>query len=188
MIFGAYYTMKVGYKQEEIMANIAHMFVYSLLNDRDDNIEGENFKQFIQYCLQHSTFFSVTLWGDKKDVVIPEFHNFFYKTYQTHLWYRCKTGLEQLLTIKLYHSSPSLLEGIMKHFDRLFPEIICPIEDICFFQDHKLLFGSLSHESIAELILPSEAELKAYEKFAKWKKEAVPTCDYEYYPDLESLV
>ena len=62
------------------MANIANMFVYSLLNDRDDNIKGENFKQFIQYCLQHSTFFSITLWGDKKDVVIPEFHNFFYKT------------------------------------------------------------------------------------------------------------
>lgn len=76
----------------------------------------------------------------------------------------------------------------MKHFDRLFPETICPIEDICFFQDNKLLFGSLSHESIAELILPSEAELKDYEKFAKWKKEAVPICDYEYFPDLESLV
>lgn len=168
------------------MNHIKNMFVYELLNDREDNIEGDNFKRFLLHCLEQSTYFSVTSWEKKGTRIIPELNGSFYQSFQTHLWYCCKTGKEQPLNIMLYHSSPSLLDGILKYFDRLFPECIYRngIEDICFFQNNRLLFGSVSHEHIAGLVLTSEAKLKAYEKFAAWKKVELTARDYEFYPDL----
>lgn len=157
------------------------MFVYSLL---DDNIKGENFKHFLLCCLHNSTYVSVTI--SEEDKIISEFKDYIYKSFETYSWYCYKT-YETPLFIMMYHSTPSLLEGLVKYFDCLFPKDTKGIEDLCFFKDNRILFGSVTHERIAQIVLSSETDIKEYEKFAAWKETVLSAKDYAFYPDLEKL-
>ena len=87
----------------------------------------------------------------------------------------------------LYHSTPLLLAEIIKYFDCLFPKSTKGIEDICFFYDTEIMFGSVTHEETAQLLLSSETDIKSYEKFAKWNRETIMPKDYEFFPDLKKL-
>lgn len=157
------------------------MLVYSLL---DSNIQGKNFREFLLYCLEISTYFSITV-ADPQ-ISIPEFNKFLYKSFHTYSWYCYKT-YEKPLAIMLYHSTPLLLTEIIKYFDCLFPKNTKGIEDICFFYDTEIMFGSVTHEETAQLLLSSEADIKSYEKFAKWNKETITPKDYEFFPNLKKL-
>lgn len=157
------------------------MLVYSLL---DDNIRGELFKCFLLYCLNNSTYFSVTI--SEKDKIIAEFKDYMHKSFETYSWYCYKT-YETPLAIILYRSTPSLLEGLVKYFDCLFPTNTKGVEDLCFFKNNKIMFGSVTHERIAQIVLSSETDIKDYEKFATWKDTVLSARDYAFYPNLEKL-
>lgn len=92
------------------------------------------------------------------------------------------------MDVALYRSNPILSGSIMKWFDCLFPSRLQGIEDICFFSDESLLLGSVSHEGIAQLFLPSESELSIFTKFARWEKVSLMPKDYEYFPDLKNFI
>lgn len=159
------------------------MLVCSL---RDDNIIGENFKHFLLYYLQSSTYFSVTVVEENR--ILPELNDYLQQSFETTLWYRYKI-YGAPLAIMLYRSSPALLEELMKYFDCLFPAHTKGIEDICFFKDTKLMFGSVTHERIAEAVLLSETtNIKAIEKLAVWEKRIIQTREYAFYPDLEKYL
>lgn len=51
-----------------------------------------------------------------------------------------------------------------------------------------LLLGSVSHEGIAQLFLPSESELSIFTRFARWEKVSLVPKDYEYLPDLKRFI
>ena len=152
----------------------------------DDNIIGENFKRFLLYYLQNSTYFSVTV--EEENRMLPELNDYLQRSFQTTLWYRYKTYGEPLV-IMLYRSRPALLEELMKYFDCLFPTYTKGVEDICFFKDTKLMFGSVTHERIAEVVLSSETtDIKAVEKLAVWEKRMIQAREYAFYPDLEKFI
>ncbi len=157
------------------------MLVYSLL---DSNIQGNNFREFLLYCLETSTHFSITVTNPQ--ISLSEFNRFLYKSFQTYSWYCYKT-YETPLTIMLYHSSPLLLPEIIKYFTCLFPKNTKGIEDICFFNNTKIMFGSVTHEGIAQLLLSSELDIKSFEKFAKWSNKVINPKDCEFFPDLKKL-
>lgn len=163
------------------------MIVYSLL---DDNIEGVKFRNFIAYCLEHSTLFSLTfhnMINGRNQQSIQGLNKFLCKSFKTDIWY-CYKVLDKPIDVALYHSNPNLLGYIMKHFDRLFPSRLQGIEDICFFNDESLLLGSVSHEEIAQLFLPTESELSNYTQFARWEKVSLIPKDYDYLPDLKKFI
>jgi len=157
------------------------MLVYSL---SDNNIQGENFRGFLLYCLEISTYFSITIVNPQ--IKLSEFNKFLSKSFHTYSWYCYKT-YEKPLSIMLYHSTPLLLAEIIKYFDCLFPENTKGIEDICFFNDTEIMFGSVTHEGIAQLVLSSETDIKSYRKFAKWEKEIITDKDYDFFPNLKKL-
>lgn len=168
----------IGAVEKEFEDN---MLVYELL---DDNIKGDNFKQFLLFCLENSDYCSVTVSEGNK--VIDGWNDFLYQSFLTYSWYCYKT-YEAPLNVILYHSAPSLSEGLLKYFGCLFPEYTQGVEDICFIKNNKIMFGSVTHERIAQIVLSSETGLKDYEKFAAWKRIALSGRDYDFYPDLENI-
>lgn len=163
------------------------MMVYSLL---DDNLEGVKFRDFIACCLEHSTLFSLTfhnISNERNQQRIQDLNKFFYKSFKTDIWY-CYKALGTPIHVALFHSNPNLLDGIMKCFDGLFPSQLQGVEDICFFDNENLLFGSVSHEGIAQLFVSSEIELSIYTKFARWEKVSLIPQDYDYLPDIKKFI
>lgn len=163
------------------------MIVYSLL---DDNIEGVKFRNFIAYCLEQSTLFSLTfhnMINGRNHQSIQGLNEFLFKSFKTDMWY-CYKVLDKPIDVVLYQSNPNSLDCIMKYFDRLFPSQLHGIEDICFFKDENLLLGSVSHEGIAQLFLPTESELSKYTKFARWENVSLIPKDYDYLPDLKKII
>lgn len=87
----------------------------------------------------------------------------------------------------LYRSTKELTEWFMKNFDSLFGFDSQGIEDICFFRNNNILFGSVSHEEIAQLFLSNEKEILKYENCAKWEK--MPSHkDRDYIPNFETYL
>lgn len=159
------------------------MLVYSLCAD---NIKGEKFREFISYCLEQSTYFSLTLHDCNEDIknnALAEIDKYSYKSIQTYSWYCYKT-FEKPLSISLYYSTKELVDWFVNFFNSLFEFESQGIEDICFFRNKNLLFGSVSHEKIAQLFLSSEKEILKYETYSRWEKISIHQ-DKEYIPDLE---
>lgn len=102
------------------------------------------------------------------------------------MWFYYKT-YEKPLGIIIYRSNPSLLPEIIKYFDCLFPVYTKGIEDICFFSDTDIIFGSVTHEGIAKVIISQEKDIKEYQSFGSWKKDIITSKDYEFFPNLNRL-
>lgn len=161
------------------------MLIYELLND----IKGEKYRGFISYCLEHSTYFSLTFHQEKekKCTLTQELNPYIYKKYETYSWY-CYRTYEKPLYIKLFHSNIALTDTLVKHFGRMFHNKTDGIEDICFFYNESLMFCSVTHEYIGNLLLPDENELVYFQKFAKWDKYNITPRDYEFYPDFKKFL
>lgn len=161
------------------------MLIYKLSN----NIIGEKYKAFISYCLEHSTYFSLTFHQieEKKSFLTQELDHYMYKELETYSWYCYKTYAEPLY-IKLFHSNIFLTNTLVKYFRSIFDSKTSGIEDICFFHNESLMFCSVTHEHIGNLILSNENELIYFQKFAKWNKYNFTPRDYEFYPDFKKFL
>ena len=160
------------------------MIIYSLVND---DIHGDSFKHFLAYCLKNSTYFSVTFHDyeiNKYSKFYKELEKYLEKMIRTYTWYQYKT-FENPLNIGVYHSNLCALDNILNQFDTLFKNKDNGIEDLCFFCNENLLFGSVTHIEMAQLFLKTELELSNFEKFAQWEKMILTSRDYEYLPSFK---
>lgn len=160
------------------------MVTYSLLNN---DITGEVFKDFLAYCLRNSTYFSLTFHEyetNKYSKFYKGLEKYLRKMIQTNTWYNYKT-IEKPFNIGVYNSDICVLDNILNQFDTLFKNKDDGIEDLCFFCNENLLFGSVTHIEMAQLFLKSELEISNFEKFAQWKKIILTSRDYEYLPSFK---
>lgn len=160
------------------------MLIYKLSSD----IKGEKYRSFISYCLEYSTYFSLTFHqGEKKCFLTQALNPYIYKKFKTYSWYCYKTYREPLY-IKLFYSDISLTDTLVKYFWRMFHNKVGGIEDICFFHSESLMFCSVTHEYMGSLILSNENELAYFQEFAKWDKYNFTSRDYEFYPDFRKFL
>lgn len=160
------------------------MITYSLIND---DIKGEEFKNFLNYCLEYSTYFSLTFHKyeeNKYSECYKMLEKHLIKIVKTYTWYNYKT-IENPLTIGIYNSNVYVLNNLLNQFDSLFKNKGNWTEDLCFFCNENLLFGSVTHIKMAQLFLKSELEISNFEKFAQWKKIILTSRDYEYLPSFK---
>lgn len=151
------------------------------------NICGEKYREFILYCLKHSTFFSFTISqciSRDKVGCLSELNGYVYKTIETYLWYRYKV-LEKPLDVMLFHSHSEIVDFFEKNFDSIFPEFSNGLEDICFFDGDRIIFGSVTHENLAEIFPSDEIQPKDFMRFAKWEERELTKRDYAFIPDLK---
>ncbi len=165
---------------------------YSL---KEANITGENFKNFIKLSMEINDIFSVSVpyYTNEDDpgvenadsgVVLDDLE---YMSFETYSWY-CFKVYENPLKILLFRTSVKMVNFVLKYFDSLFPDRAMRLEDICFFKENKLTFGSVTHENIAQLIDPDEETINMYRKFGQWDRVILTERDMEYIPDLKGII
>ena len=162
------------------------MEVYTLMDD----IKGEKYREFIEYCLKNSTFFSFTCYDteeDEESLFAKKIRKYFYKTFSTNIWYYNKT-YEKPLSIKVYYSDSSLVDFFAEQFEGLFKNQIKGFEDICFFDTEQVIFASITHENFAEIFPSSQIKPEEFQKFSKWKKRILVSKDYEFLPEFQKFL
>lgn len=150
------------------------MFMYSFMGK---DIEGKQFERFISFLFQNSTHFTLTFhnYGRKHDMnlsIYKEFSDYICKHIRTFQWF-CYQTYEKPLNVMVFQSNMELLDIFLKYFDKLFHFEYNAIEDICFFSDKKLIFGSVSHEEIACLFLNSKNDIEIFSDFANWEEKNI---------------
>lgn len=160
------------------------MKIYELVHD----ISGEKYKEFILYCLKHSTLFSFTIPQHicREKIACP-LSRYVYKTIETDSWYRYRV-LEKSLVVMLFHSHPESIDFFEKNFDSIFSESSNGLEDICFFNGDKIIFGSVTHEGIAEIFPSDEIQPKDFMKFAEWEEKELTEKEYIFIPDFKRIL
>lgn len=163
------------------------MKIYKLVN----NICGEKYREFILYCLKHSTFFSFTIRQNisrEEIACLDELNNgYAYKTIETYLWYNYKVFIKPLDVI-LFHSHPEIVDFFEKNFDSIFPGFSNGLEDVCFFDRDKIIFGSVTHEKHAAIFPSDEIQLKNFMRFAEWEEKELTEKDYDFIPDFKKIL
>ena len=154
------------------------------------NICGEKYREFMLYCLEHSTFFSLTIPShiSREEIAcLGELDGYAYQTIETYRWYNYQV-VEKPLTVMLFHSHPKIVDFFEKNFGSIFPESFNGLEDICFFKGDKIIFGSVTHEEDAAIFPSDEIQPKDFMKFAAWEGKRETRRNSVILPDLKRIL
>lgn len=141
-------------------------------------IAGENFRRLMDLCFSQADVFSLTkVHGPYRTDVRLEraLQKFQIKHLSVDHWF-CYAPSGCLHEVILYHASRKAKETLLRYADNLFLETGgdqngCSLEDLCFFRDQELFFGTLSHEFMcyAHVLSPEfGAQLKT---LGAWEEE-----------------
>ena len=162
------------------------MKIYELV----DNICGEKYRAFILYCLKHATLFSFTIpqhIGRERIACLDELEGYAYKKIETYLWYNYKV-LEKPLDVRLFHAHSETVDFFEKNFGSIFPESFNGLEDFCFFDGDKIIFGSVTHENQAAIFPSDEIQPKDFMRFAEWEERDLTKRNYVIIPNLKKIL
>lgn len=164
------------------------MTTYFLCDNED--ISGEKYQDFLSLFFYHSKFFSLTSYfnNDKTRIFSQKLSKYVYKTIKTNSWYQFKVRGE-LLSVTLYYAHPSLKDVLIEHFGCIFPDSsLLGLQDLCFFDEKQVLFSSITHADLAQVI-PSPALRPEYlKRFGKWREYVLTPRDDEFLPDFRQFV
>ena len=140
------------------------------------NITNDNYKIFLNLCFRYCTQFTLTFHDYNITSNYPikkELEPFYVKTIQTYHWY-CYRTYEYPLSILVYRVNEEAKNILLKYYDNIYCKPNFNIEDICFFKNNHIFFGSVSHEEIAHLFLNHQHnQFSQFMKLANWKKENI---------------
>lgn len=88
----------------------------------------------------------------------------------------------------LFHSHPKAVDFFEKNFGSIFPESFNGLEDICFFKEDKIIFGSVTHEKDAAIFPSDEIQPKDFMQFAAWEETGETRRNSVILPDLKNIL
>lgn len=141
-------------------------------------IAGEDFYRLMDLCFAQADVFSLTkVHGPYRTDARLEraLQKFQFKHLSVDHWF-CYAPSGYLHKVTLYHASRKAKETLLRYADNLFlktgdNQSLCSLEDLCFFRDQELFFGTLSHEFMcyAHVLSPEfGAQLKT---LGTWEEE-----------------
>lgn len=141
-------------------------------------IAGEDFFRLMDLCFAQADVFSLTkVHGPYRTDARLEraLQKFQFKHLSVDHWF-CYAPSGYLHKVTLYHASRKAKETLLRYADNLFlktgdNQSLCSLEDLCFFRDQELFFGTLSHEFMcyAHVLSPEfGAQLKT---LGTWEEE-----------------
>ncbi len=157
---------------------------YGLDDNNTHTIEGEKYKKLIELCFTHATYFSLQLapWTAATDNQLQQaLEPYKVKHLKTNHWYRYGTPPESLkfevplMNIFLYRASDKAKQVVLSYTNTLFlglekDETLMTLEDICFFREEELFFGTVSYEGICSVKGLSEQFIKELLKIGDWEE------------------
>lgn len=149
--------------------------MYSLLS----NISGQPFEKFISFCFEHTDTFSLTKnsWlgagkSHESNRVMQLLSPYQINTVHTNHWfcYRVPEGYD--IEVYLFTATAESKRIILEQYDSLFyqDKVWDKPEDLCFFQDGRLMAGSVSHERICFLYPQTNEWMALTEICGTWEE------------------
>lgn len=149
----------------------------------DKNIDNycanrDYYLHIIDLCFNYAQFFSLSDVGWKKKydyTVMKKLNPYLIMQKNVTKWFG---WIHHTSRVYVYKCTSETKNILLESFDNIFLQIKvdkhyslsnCNLEDLCFFKDNKLFFGSVSHESICGIFPPTEEFKRAMEQFGKWK-------------------
>lgn len=152
--------------------------IYSL----QKTIQGENLKRLIQYLLEHTSYFSLTMHEvSESEILRIKQNSYFRDEVFTYKWFSYIT-YEKPLHVALFQSDAQMTDFVLDYFSKgIFELTGRGVEDICFFSEDGIMFGSVTHEKIAHLFV-GEQEMCFLDCLGDWKQVEYMPRDYEFIP------
>mgnify|MGYP001076833611 CR=1 FL=1 len=149
--------------------------------NEDAYIADDGFQRFMDYCFQHSDYFSLTrqssdevLYNQRQDAFLSHLLPYKCDEIKTNRWFRISVSHRTPLTVYLYRTEVGAKKIIQSTFQDLY--LYCRVkapcfwmpEDICFFRDEKLWLGTLSHEEICTAFVNTHQQSQEICSFSDW--------------------
>lgn len=156
----------------------------------NENISGKRYQDFLSLFFYHSKFFSLTSYynDDKTQIFSQKLSRYVYKTVKTNLWYQKKVYGKPFV-VTLYYAHPSLKDTLIEHFGCMFPDSsLLGLQDLCFFDEKQVLFSSITHASLAQVMSTHELRSECLRKLGKWREYILTPRDDAFLPDFRQFV
>lgn len=138
--------------------------------------------EILDLCFQQSEYFSLTLhrlpW--KTNELQVELAPYLHSERKTARWFSYGTMEYDPLEIFLYSANYNTKAIVAKYYHGLFLDNLSAntlewkqgFEDLCFFSNNKLIFGTVSHEAICRVYPPNkDFETRLLSIYRHWKTE-----------------
>ena len=121
-----------------------------------ENLTGQDFIEYISTCFHIADIFSLTRnswFTAEKNIEEQRFLQllapYHIRTLHTNHWFCYRVPSNYEIEVYLFHATLEAKEILLSNYDSLFLTFPWKIpEDLCFFKNHKLFAGSVSHENI----------------------------------------
>lgn len=140
----------------------------------------------IEVCIQYSDYFSLTIFNScGADTTLEELLNpYLYKKLTDTHWFCYYTMENNPLNVNIYPvcaETTSIIKKYNKSFDFYYEnaDVKQTLEDICFFKNGKLIFGTVTHEGICaffecdKLFFEKMLEISSDWQYIESKKEQI---------------
>lgn len=134
-----------------------------------ENLTGQNFNNLMDFCFTNSTFFSLSVKYSNTVHVLNEVETllkpFLIIKFRTDIWYECYNLDEHNdeILVHIFESNNFTKELILKLVDNAFMKTSdngTLYENICFFNDHTIVMGSISHAEFLNLYIDEASILE----------------------------
>lgn len=150
------------------------------MSEMIESIIGEDFKKFIDYCFDNSTYFTLThtRWRSfrnnlKQKEIFERLKDYLVTTISTDEWFASYVQAYDPNIVEVYRTEDGAKKILLDIYDNLYLGAFiddCSLpEDLCFFYKNKLVLGTSSHEEFC-LACPMDKEMeKNFYKFGYWR-------------------
>jgi hypothetical protein len=162
------------------MYELTLMFIDDI-NALKTAVSGENFRKLLGECFSRADRFSLTVgpWYYQTNALWREIHPYLLNHRTTSAWFAYGEGSHPCVRL-LFPTNAETRALLEKYFDNMWlkppeGEAKQSLEDLCFFQNGKLFFGTVSHEYICSVAPPDEEFMPAlYALSPLWRKSPDP--------------
>lgn len=165
--------------------------------EKTENIIGKDFKRFIDYCFDITTYFTLThtRWLDcinnsEQKEIFNKLKPYLYTTISTDEWFASYVSSSDPNIVEVYRTEEGAKKILLDIYDNLYLGNLVHNynlpEDICFFYKNKQILGTCSHEKI-NFAFPLDKQMETnFYKFGKW--EVVDDKNKDFMIDLSDYI
>ena len=142
-------------------------------------ISGESFQRLIELCFAQADAFSMNSapWTHATDLRLARaLEPYRIRSFETGSWF-CYASTYPPLRVNLYRAAEGAKAAILRYIGHLFlygdkNAEFCSLEDLCFFRDGELFFGTVTHERICFAHILSDEFGTALGELGPWTNAA----------------
>ena len=146
--------------------------------EEDRTINGAMLARLWDACFDHADAFTLctAIWTQAtNDALRTALERYEIRSFHTARWF-CHFSTEPFLQVHVYPANEETRRIIKQQVTDLYFDLsrnknLHTLEDLCFFKENQLFFGTVSHESICMAQPPAQEFAELLENFGMWQNK-----------------